>query len=219
MALIFGTNGNDAGATALQGTALDDYILGFAGNDQLFGKDGVDKVYGDDGNDFVSGGAGNDEVYGGTCDDELVGGAGADILDGSFDFDTASYTASAAGVYIDLQYGAGQYTWGGDAAGDRLYNIERIFGSQHGDIIFGRDGKFDEIFGDQGNRHHRRWRRRRPSDRRPWCRHAELHRVCTRREHRGARCAPASISTSTASNGAPISISIQCTAMLAAPGE
>ena len=151
MALIFGTNGNDTGATALQGTALDDYILGLAGNDQLFGKDGVDKVYGDDGNDFVSGGAGNDEVYGGTGNDELVGGAGADILDGSFGFDTVSYTASAAGVYIDLQYGAGQYTWGGDAAGDQLYNIEQIFGSQHGDIVFGRDGKFDEIFGDQGN--------------------------------------------------------------------
>ncbi len=59
------------------------------------------------------------------------GGADADTLDGGDGIDLASYRTSAAGVSVALDGNVGA---GGDAAGDRLTNIENANGSNFDDV-------------------------------------------------------------------------------------
>ncbi|OWY35892.1 beta strand repeat-containing protein [Herbaspirillum aquaticum] len=66
----------------------------------------------------------------------LTGGKGADSITAVIAnrADTyASYAGSTAGVSINLQTGVGT---GGDAAGDRLYNIDNLIGSSLSDTFF-----------------------------------------------------------------------------------
>ena len=113
--------------------------------------------------EHVTGGMGNDRLTGDGWNNTLIGGPGADVLDGGYavtgagpdgqfgtaddvstsGFDTASYAGASAGVTItfsmrrsnneDVHIGAGL---GGDAAGDRLLNIDRVVGSAHDDTFF-----------------------------------------------------------------------------------
>ena len=69
----------------------------------------------------------------------IVGGAGFDVVD---------YSASASAgmnIYMDGSYGTG-----GDAAGDRLFNVEEVIGSNQDDRITGNDNG-DLILGGAGN--------------------------------------------------------------------
>ncbi|MFE0757848.1 hypothetical protein ACFW16_28060, partial [Inquilinus sp. NPDC058860] len=102
-----------------------DTLIGSAAGNSLYGYGGADRLYGNTGDDTLSGGAGNDY---------LVGGGGADALYGGTDNDTADYYASSAGVYVNLATGYGYY---GDAAGDRLYDVENLQGSTYGDTLIG----------------------------------------------------------------------------------
>ncbi|MEC7259650.1 MAG: calcium-binding protein, partial [Pseudomonadota bacterium] len=86
----------------LRGTLFDDTLVGSVGNDRLFGKNG---------------------------DDLLIGGAGADRLEGGDGIDTVDYSASAAGVTINLERNSGS---GGDAQGDVIVDIENVIGSAFG---------------------------------------------------------------------------------------
>ena len=113
--------------------------------------------------EHVTGGMGNDRLTGDGWNNTLIGGPGADVLDGGYavtgagpdgqfgtaddvstsGFDTASYAGASAGVTItfsmrrsnneDVHIGAGL---GGDAAGDRLLNIDRVIGTAHDDTFF-----------------------------------------------------------------------------------
>ena len=76
----------------------------------------------------------------------LEGGAGADTLHGGTDEDTLSYAGSTAGVNVSLATGRGQ---GGDAEGDRLYEIEHLVGSSHDDTLTG-DGHGNRLWGGAG---------------------------------------------------------------------
>ncbi|MFK4525265.1 Ca2+-binding RTX toxin-like protein [Bradyrhizobium japonicum] len=67
----------------------------------------------------------------------LTGLGGADMLDGGQGTDTATYTASGAGVNVSLATGHG---FGGDAQGDTLVNIENLTGSQFDDVLEGSSG-------------------------------------------------------------------------------
>ncbi|MGO1073973.1 calcium-binding protein [Inquilinus sp. CA228] len=125
-----------------------DTLIGSAANDSLYGYGGADRLYGNAGDDTLSGGAGNDYLQGGT---------GADTLYGGTDNDTADYYASTAGVWIDLGTTYGYY---GDAAGDRLYDIETVYGSaSYGDTLIGSAvnnslygyGGNDGLYGQDGN--------------------------------------------------------------------
>ncbi|MEY8838201.1 type I secretion protein, partial [Cribrihabitans sp. XS_ASV171] len=102
----------------------------------------------------IDGGDGNDTIggSGGAYTDQLAGGYGVDLL---------SYTASFAGVTIDLNDAGGgfQSATGGDATGDIISGFERIWGSDFGDdltgdgtdnLIYGRNGA-DTIDGGDGN--------------------------------------------------------------------
>lgn len=86
------------------------------------------------GNDALEGGAGNDALSGAQGNDLLVGGAGGDGLNGGDGIDTASYTASALGVVVNLVTGKAT---GGDAAGDILSGIENLIGGAGSDQFTG----------------------------------------------------------------------------------
>lgn len=65
--------GNQTKKSKINGTFLNDSILGGSANDT---------IYGGDGNDTIDGGAGNDEIHGGNGDDTIIGGEGNDKLYG-----------------------------------------------------------------------------------------------------------------------------------------
>jgi Ca2+-binding RTX toxin-like protein len=105
---------------------------------------------------WLNGGGGADKIYGGDGDDTLVGAAGADWLDGGNGIDLVSYAGSGQAVNVGLQSGTAS---GGDAAGDRLFWIEDVAGSDYNDVItgsndtnylYGRAGA-DYLYGGGGN--------------------------------------------------------------------
>jgi Ca2+-binding RTX toxin-like protein len=114
------------------GTALTDFIEGFNDDisDTIYGYGGADWLWGKSGNDYLIGGAGGDYLNGGV-------GAG----------DAALYDDSDAGVTVNLATGIG---FGGTAQGDTLVDIERLFGSVHGDALTGDDEQND-LFGGDGD--------------------------------------------------------------------
>jgi Ca2+-binding RTX toxin-like protein len=75
-----GSNANQTGGTALNGTANDSIIYGAGGNDQINGLGGNDTLFGGTGNDTINGGTGNDRILGGAGTDSLTGGTGADTF-------------------------------------------------------------------------------------------------------------------------------------------
>jgi len=77
-----------------------------------------------------------------------VGEVGADILDGGTGTDTAVYSASSAGVNVNLANAGAQS--GGDAAGDVLSNFENITGSAFNDTLIG-DAGANVLTGGAGN--------------------------------------------------------------------
>lgn len=124
-----------------------EYLHGSNHNDTLTGDGNRNVIYGRTGDDALNGLAGNDT---------LRGDAGADALDGGTGIDWAYYTNSPTGVDVNLTTGVGA---NGDAAGDTLTNIERIYGSNHADVLtgdalantlYGRDGD-DTLNGAGGN--------------------------------------------------------------------
>ncbi|WP_404374597.1 peroxidase family protein [Vreelandella aquamarina] len=146
--VITGTNGNDVGATRLEGTEGDDILIGLAGNDNLLAGGGDDLVYGGagndrligaDGNDTLDGGDGDDFLNGGDGDDTLLGGAGADDLRGGLGDD-----ALEGGDGDDLLFGlAGNDTLEGGAGNDDLNGgggNDVLNGGEGDDILFGSAG-------------------------------------------------------------------------------
>ena len=154
--LVPGTNylkvgGNNIGSTSyanyqtpwlvtVDGTDRDDVMgAGYTDNegDQIDGWDGNNEaIHGYEGDDAINAGIGHDTLFGGKGDDTLVGGAGADAIEGGEGTDLADYSASNAGVAIDLSQGTGT---GGDAQGDRLKNVENLLGSRFNDTLTGDD--------------------------------------------------------------------------------
>jgi len=108
--------------------------------DQIDGTDGInDTIFGYGGNDSITAGAGADRIDGGDGDDTIAGGAGADTLQGGSGLDLADYSASAAGVYVDLNDSVAD---GGDATGDVLAaGIDGVIGSAHNDTLTGFDAQ------------------------------------------------------------------------------
>ncbi|WP_052120677.1 beta strand repeat-containing protein [Inquilinus limosus] len=108
---------------------------------------GADRMLGSDGNDTIDGLAGDDILLGGFGNDVLTGGAGADQIFGGAGTDTANYSASAAGVTVDLFTGSGT---GGDAQGDTLQDIENVNGSAFADHLYG-NGNANVLNGGDGD--------------------------------------------------------------------
>lgn len=139
---IHGDGGDDtlyglSGADYAEGGEGQDLIYGGGEGDNLVGGEGHDRLYGEEGFDVLYGGQGNDTLDGGAGDDILRGEGGADHLIGGEGYDWADYSASSAGVIVDLAHGQGI---AGDAEGDTLIGVEAIIGSNHGDrLLANRD--------------------------------------------------------------------------------
>jgi Ca2+-binding RTX toxin-like protein len=122
-------------------------VNGSGYNDVLHGNDVANVLIGFDGNDTLNGNGGNDTLYGLGGNDWMEGGSGADMLYGGIGIDTASYSTSASGVWVDLTTGMGYL---GDAAGDQLYDIENVYGSGFNDMLVG-DANANKLSGYNGN--------------------------------------------------------------------
>ena len=166
-----------AGNDTLNGDAGDDLLEGGAGADELNGGADIDTAsYAGSNagitvslfNNTASGGhaAGDsfvsiENVIGSDFDDVISGdaqvnvfegGAGADQMFGGFSADTASYASSNAGVTVGLFNNSAS---GGHAAGDQLFAIENLIGSDFDDTFSGTGGRnvfiggagADQIFG------------------------------------------------------------------------
>lgn len=127
-------------------TAGDD-LTGDANANTVWGLGGADTINGDAGADMLYGGDGDDSVYGGLGDDTLYGGLGADILDGEGGTDTISYAEATAGLTVDLTTNANNT---GDAAGDTIFNVEDLIGSNFNDRLVGDTGN-NSLSGGSGN--------------------------------------------------------------------
>jgi len=141
MATFIGTAVNESITPTFVSGTVSRFPLGSfpgAGNDVLFGRGGNDTLDGGGGNDVIDGGDGNDFLRGGIGADFLIGGAGTD---------TANYTESAAGVNVSLTTGLGLF---GSAAGDTLFEIENLNGSNFADVLTG-DALANVLNGFRGN--------------------------------------------------------------------
>ncbi|MEI6573176.1 MAG: hypothetical protein WCO61_06505 [Alphaproteobacteria bacterium] len=136
---------NLATGTGAKGFARGDTYINI---EDVIGSDYNDTLIGNSDDNLLSGGKGDDSLVGGAGRNTLVGSAGADTLDGTDgSFDLADYSASSTGVTVDLINGTGS---GGDAAGDRLINIEAVIGTAQSDLLIaGVSGS--SIFGGDGN--------------------------------------------------------------------
>ena len=137
----------DEDSNVLEGFGGIDYLYGGDLADILSGGDDGDFLFGEDLNDTLDGGNGDDVLYGGDGYDIFEGGPGGDYMDGGADDDKVSYRNSPVGVTIDLLAGTGS---GGHAADDVLVSIERVWGSDHADVITGSDGD-DSLYGFPGD--------------------------------------------------------------------
>ena len=100
------------------------------GNNMLDSRNGF--IGGD-----VTAGNGIDTILLGAGDTTIVGGGGGDTIDGGAGFDIVSYGSGTSGVSVNLLNGTASR---GDAQGDRLSNIEGVYGTLYRDVLSGDDG-------------------------------------------------------------------------------
>lgn len=127
-----------------QGDTADGFenLAGSSFNDRLTGNDSANVLKGGAGDyDQLFGNGGRDKLFGGAGIDEMTGGTGADRLNGGAGtYDSIVYNNSAVGVRIVLgNNGAETIGKGGEAQGDRISNVENVFGSQHDDVLIGNN--------------------------------------------------------------------------------
>ena len=146
----------DEGDNELRGRGGSDVLIGGAGNDRLEGEASYDETSGDDtlfggaGDDGLRGGGGNDILIGGTGDDGFNGGEGADIIDGGEGNDLISYgygRVDDPAVHVNLTTNE---SYGGEAQGDTIRNIENINGGSGDDVLVGEAGR-NVLYGGQGD--------------------------------------------------------------------
>ncbi|MEN7454597.1 calcium-binding protein [Mesorhizobium sp. CCNWLW179-1] len=165
--------GTDADANVLNGGAGNDVLIGLGGADSLIGGLGTDTAdytastvgvivslvagtgagghaEGDTltGIENVIGSAHADSLTGDGGNNVLAGLGGADNLTGGLGSDTVDYTASTAGVIVNLETGTAA---GGHASGDVLTGIENLSGSGFDDTLTGIDAGANTLNGGAGN--------------------------------------------------------------------
>lgn len=130
----------DNGANILNGWGGDDLIYGYGGDDVLDGGEGNDQIRGDGGSNY-NGPSGNDTISGGAGDDIMWGGAGVDTFDGGDGTDRVSFYAYAAtqGAVVNLF----TQTISNDGFGnaETMTNVEGVgSGTAFADTFIGNDG-------------------------------------------------------------------------------
>ena len=123
----------------------------------LTGSDGADDVIevqseigfvleGASGADTLIGGSGADTLIGGGGDDVFVVDGGEDVIDGGAGRDALDFSASVAGVQVDLSAGT---LVDGEGFEDQFSSIEIVTGSDAVDTLVGSDGD-DTLLGGGG---------------------------------------------------------------------
>ncbi|RBJ65531.1 calcium-binding protein, partial [Pseudomonas sp. MWU12-2534b] len=92
-------------------------------------------INGTNGADTLTGTAGYDEINALGVNDVIKSSPGADKIDGGAGFDTIDYSASPAGVNVEVRLGTVPAGKGGDAEGSTLTGIENVIGSAFNDIL------------------------------------------------------------------------------------
>jgi len=141
------TAGNDtvygyATADTISGGAGNDWLYGYSGADSLEGGEGNDVLYAGSDNDTLNGGNGSDQLYGEDGNDLMAGDAGDDYLGGGNGNDVLM-----GGLGLDNLYGgAGNDTLHGGGGNDYL-------SGEAGDdvFLFGRGEGQDSILESGGN--------------------------------------------------------------------
>lgn len=110
----------------VDGTRLDDALIGDERNEHMRGFRGDDLLFGAGGDDRLEGGIGNDR---------LDGGPGSDSYDGGPGTDTLSFTVSQGSVFVDLA--SGQIMDGPDF--EWVDDVENVWGSDFGNVLLGDD--------------------------------------------------------------------------------
>jgi len=132
---------SDAGVTVSLATGY-----GHGGHAEGDRVNNFENLIGSTHGDVLEGNLNANTLWGGAGDDTLEGGAGADRIEGGLGADTAAYRGSDAAVFIDLTAGT---VSGGDAEGDRLYDIENLTGSAFDDVLRG-DAQNNVLNGGKG---------------------------------------------------------------------
>ena len=109
----------------------------------------IENLVGSNFNDTLTGDAGNNTIDGGAGNDVIVGSQGSDVLIGGAGNDTVDYSASSAGMTVNL--GLGTATGCGGKS-DTLQSIENVVGSIYADSITGNAGA-NNLSGGAGSDH------------------------------------------------------------------
>lgn len=143
---LYGGDGDDI----LFGDVGADLLDGGAGDDMLDGGDGDDLLDGGDGHDVLVGGAGRDRVLGGNGDDHIVATADgeADVYDGGDGHDTLDYSATEAGVTVDLSAGVAT---GSEIGEDTVRSVEAVIGGAGDDHLIAAPGMATTFTGGLGD--------------------------------------------------------------------
>ncbi|MEJ7933107.1 calcium-binding protein [Sphingobium sp. AN558] len=131
------------------GSSFADLLYGNGVENTLQGGDGNDWLLGDGGGDYLVGGNGSDVLSGGTGSDYMDGGDGIDVAFyrnvGPTQFTVAQYGYKNGlvdgrfyGVSVDTNFDNAINNFG-EAAYDRLVNIENLWGSDYSDVLRGDD--------------------------------------------------------------------------------
>ena len=123
--------------TSYNGTPEDDSISGTSGNDTLAGAAGADTISGGNGNDIIYGNVGDDSLLGGAGNDTIYTGAGQDFVDGGSGTDRVFYSDRSNGVVINLAGAFAGSSIENYIVTDSIFNVEHVFGTGYGDVIFG----------------------------------------------------------------------------------
>jgi Ca2+-binding RTX toxin-like protein len=120
----------------------------FTSVETLFGGLNVDTLIGNGDANLLAGNAGDDTLRGSGGSDVLDGGAnGASKANGDY----ADYSTSSSAVDVDLARSSGGPQFGGDAAGDTLFAIEHLIGSNTGGDVLAGDGGGNTMIGLSGS--------------------------------------------------------------------
>lgn len=135
----------DANTNVLSGWGGDDVVWGWSGDDLLFGGEGADQLRGDGSASYI-GPSGADQIFGEGGDDIMWGGAGADYFDGGEGQDRVSFYALNAtqGAVANLYtqsigndgFGNTEFMVGVESLGDGTVFIDHFTGDDNANILF-----------------------------------------------------------------------------------
>lgn len=124
------------------GTEGDDLI---AGDDPAGAEfDFADHIFGLGGDDVLRGGVGEDRLEGRGGDDVLIGGPGRDVLDGGDGYDTADFGEDVESLQF-RHFNGNFVASGADGAKQFIIDIERVVGTNHGDVFTLTSYEFEDL--------------------------------------------------------------------------